>query len=346
VEPPDKTDKPTSPGPDPEPASRDEPEPEERPAPPRPLLRTLEEFNQHLAANPNDAAAYCGRGNLYLNKDKYDLAIKDYSKAIELAPQMSEAYRQREYAYKWKLRANPISGYKSETIEGFHVLLAASVLAHNDDPIYQRKPLAVLKRELAIVAGSLPSRAVSALRSILIWVEWYDAEDPDIGNNIVAKYYSVGGGPSGRAAWSLSKRKHPLKANNVEIINMQSVTMEHQPGVKWERCIIPHELAHAVHYQIFGAHNARIRLDYKKAVDRRLYDRSWDAYRRPVTPTYARKNEFEYFAELSCAYFNRLQYYPFTREDLRKHDPDGYKLMVDVWTKSKPRVPTQKRPTG
>jgi tetratricopeptide (TPR) repeat protein len=203
---------PPEPGPDADPPEQqpgDDPEPEQRPASPRPDFRTIDEYNQHLALNPDDAAAYYGRGNLYLNHDKYDQAIKDYGKAIELNPQFSEAYHQREPAYTLKLRANQIWGYKSETIEGFHVLPAAHVLAHNDDPAYQRKPLAVLKSELVTVAGSLPSKAVRALRSILIWVEWHDAEDPDLSKGVIAKYYAVGKGPGIQSAWSLSKHKHP-----------------------------------------------------------------------------------------------------------------------------------------
>jgi tetratricopeptide (TPR) repeat protein len=343
VKPPAERDEPTSPDADPRPASWDEPEPKERPAPPRPLLRTLEEFNQHLAANPDDAAAYYGRGNVFLEKRNYDQAIKDYGKAIEFDPQLTEAYSQRELAYKLKLKAKPIPGYESQSIEGFRVLIAASVLAHKDDPNYLRKPLAVLKSELRTVASSLPPQAVRALRSILIWVEWYDADDPDIGR-YVARYDWVGPDPANRKAWGLRKNKHPLKSNNVEIINMQELTREHQPNVKWERCLILHELAHAVHFQLFGAHNDRIRLVYQQAMDRRLYDSSRNAYGLTVANPYAHTNEKEYFAELTCAYFNRLDYYPFTREDLRKHDPGGHKLMELVWTKGKPRVPLQKRP--
>ena len=39
----------------------------------------------------------------------------------------------------------------------------------------------------------------------------------------------------------------------------------------------------------------------------------------------------EFFAELTCAYLDRLNYFPATREDLEKHDPTTYKLMQKVW---------------
>lgn len=95
-----------------------------------------------------------------------------------------------------------------------------------------------------------------------------------------------------------------------------------------------HELAHAVHVQLFGAHNAAIRAAYLQARERKLYDESTTVYGRKIVP-YARTNELEYFAELSRAYLHKLNYYPFTRDDLKKHDPLGYKMMELTWGKAK-----------
>jgi hypothetical protein len=118
-----------------------------------------------------------------------------------------------------KAGALGIPEYQNQSIEGFQVLIAASVLAHNDDPVYQRKPLTALKSELATVAASRPPRALQVLRSVLIGVEWHDADDPDI-DTYIAKYFGTGPDPANRVAWSLKHHKHPLKTNNVEIINM------------------------------------------------------------------------------------------------------------------------------
>ena len=56
-------------------------------------------------------------------------------------------------------------------------------------------------------------------------------------------------------------------------------------------------------------------------------------------PAYARTNEFEYFAEISEAFysgeFGGMRYqndlYPFSRDDLRVFDRNGYNLLVDIW---------------
>jgi len=233
-------------------------------------------------------------------------------------------------ADKKKALANPIPGYERRVIEGFDVLLGKEVLENNDSAKFKRKPADVLELELNTICRSLPPRTVKLLRTIVIWVEWEDKDDPDFGK-AVAKYYGVWGN---RAMWSLREGKHPLKANNVEIINMRKLTREHQPSVKFERCVLLHELSHAVHTHIFGSNNRDIKAAYQQAMERGLYDESKDVYGKTVKP-YASTNEHEYFAELSCAYLNKLHYFPNTREDLKKHDPTGYKMMELTWGKPK-----------
>src|SRR5205085_12298854 len=46
---------------------------------------------------------------------------------------------------------------------------------------------------------------------------------------------------------------------------------------------------------------------------------------------YARTNAAEYFAEISCAYLDSCNYYPFNYEQLRTHDPAGFKFVERVW---------------
>jgi hypothetical protein len=227
---------------------------------------------------------------------------------------------------KKKILAGPIPGYKHRNIEGFDVLLHAKVLEHENDAAFKRKPLDVLELELNTITRALPPRTVKVLHGIVIWVEWDETDDPDYGAAI-AKYYGVWGN---RAMWSLSNDKHPLKANNIEIISLKSLTKEHQPGIKLERCVILHELSHAVHLQLFGPDNPHVKAAYRQAMERKLYDEAEDVYGKKRKP-YARVNDREYFAELSCAYLNKLHYFPFNREDLKKHDPTGYKMMEATW---------------
>jgi len=50
----------------------------------------------------DDAEAYCSRGFAHAEKGEYDLAIKDYGKAIDLNPDYALAYYNRGFAYQGK----------------------------------------------------------------------------------------------------------------------------------------------------------------------------------------------------------------------------------------------------
>ena len=39
----------------------------------------------------------------------------------------------------------------------------------------------------------------------------------------------------------------------------------------------------------------------------------------------------EYFAEGSEAYFGTNDFYPFTRAELKQHDPEGFRLLEALW---------------
>lgn len=45
----------------------------------------------------------------------------------------------------------------------------------------------------------------------------------------------------------------------------------------------------------------------------------------------AMSNAKEYFAESSEAYFGRNDFYPFTRAELKEHDPQMYDLLERLW---------------
>jgi tetratricopeptide (TPR) repeat protein len=53
------------------------------------------EYTKALAIKPQDPALLTLRGNLYFAIREYDQAIPDYSKAIDVGPNPSEAYMQR-----------------------------------------------------------------------------------------------------------------------------------------------------------------------------------------------------------------------------------------------------------
>ena len=79
-----------------------------------------------------------------------------------------------------------------------------------------------------------------------------------------------------------------------------------------------------------GGLDDQIKIAYTQAMERKLYDSlKWSDGK--VAKGYAATNEKEYFADLSMIYFAEGIYYPFTRAELREHDPVGYKMVQDAW---------------
>lgn len=65
-------------------------------------VNTIFAQNSSTEQNPRTAQAYFNRGSAYLQEQKYDLAIADYTKAIALDPKFSSAYFNRGVSYKKK----------------------------------------------------------------------------------------------------------------------------------------------------------------------------------------------------------------------------------------------------
>lgn len=40
---------------------------------------------------------------------------------------------------------------------------------------------------------------------------------------------------------------------------------------------------------------------------------------------------FEYFVETTEAYFSRNDFFPFTRDELKQHDPAMFALLTKLW---------------
>jgi tetratricopeptide (TPR) repeat protein len=60
--------------------------------------RAIQDYTQTLLLSPTNVLAYNNRGNVYLNKREYDLAIKDYDRVIEIEPN-ADRYLNRGVAY-------------------------------------------------------------------------------------------------------------------------------------------------------------------------------------------------------------------------------------------------------
>ena len=193
-------------------------------------------------------------------------------------------------AYGADLPGGTPSGYERREIEGFTVYVNQDVFKHPYDR-WGRAPLSVLERELNDLRRILVPKIVSVLQEVPIWAEW-DVHD-QINPGAIARYY--GGSADGLVKLGGDGRK----ANCVEILTLRRLGEIRHPGTPLQQVIILHEMAHAVHHRLLGWQNPELKATFQQAVDRKLYDEVNDRFGRRAK-AYARTNELEYFAEISC----------------------------------------------
>jgi hypothetical protein len=212
-------------------------------------------------------------------------------------------------------------GYERRDLEGFTVYVGISVL-HQPHDGFQRPPLKALETELNDLKRILHPKIVGILQSIPIWVEW----DPidRLSPGAVARYIN-----GSREEWE-KIGGDPRKAHNIEIVSMRVLASARRPGTPLQQIVILHEMAHAVHHRLLGMKNPELEAIYQQAMDRKLYDKVNDRFGRQG-PAYARTNAAEYFAEISCAFLDSCNYFPFNYDQLRGHDPLGFKFVQRVW---------------
>jgi len=205
----------------------------------------------------------------------------------------------------------PTAAYERKIIRGFTVLVHPAAM---QDAFAASRAFAELESQMDQIAAALPDAVLATLRQARIWLEWQQREDT------AAQFHPA-------RAWLLAHGYNPEKAGDVEICHVRN-------WVAWSRQEQPssllHELAHAYHFRVLGEKERRIVDAYQHAMARGLYDAvpyAGGGRRR----AHAAKNPAEYFAELTEAYFGRNDYYPFTRADLLRYDPAGYRVVDELW---------------
>jgi hypothetical protein len=205
----------------------------------------------------------------------------------------------------------PTADYKVEHIAGWKVRFHNRLLADRPDLAAQVRD--ELTRQLKAIVAAVPADKVATLRKTPIWIERFHPKFP------CACYHPD-------IHWLEANGFNPAKVDSVDISNPQNF-------VDWSRdqpWMLLHELAHAYHDQVLGHDHAAVRRAYEKANGGKAYLQVRHVNGETVRH-YALSNDQEYFAEATEAYFGKNDFFPFTREDLKKFDPDGYKLMHEIW---------------
>lgn len=242
--------------------------------------------------------------------------------AIEIAPPPSipTAKLVAKSSFKSDRPAKEVfAGYYLRTPAKFKVFVSRLVYENSDEA--EGEPLRLIDEELTRIAELFPEANLKALRTVPIWVEW----DHVIPKSVpaFACYYFEGTG----AKLSVDG-VDPRKAGCVCVLSLKKALELRKDGNRQN--VLLHELAHAVHDKAFGLKNPVIKNAYEQAVARRLYMKAkHDDGKERVA--YANTNAAEYFAELTCAYLDRLDYFPHDAKELKEHDSVGYELMTKAY---------------
>jgi hypothetical protein len=182
------------------------------------------------------------------------------------------------------------------------------------------KALPLLIAQLQEIVRVVPAKAVVELQKVPLW---FNPEYPKVRPR--AEYHPG-------ADWLRENGRDPVMAKAVEFTNVRIFEAETRRMPNFAL----HELAHAFHHRTvrmsFG--NLEIKNAYEKAKASGKYERverKDSEGRSHMDRAYAMTNPQEYFAECSEAFFSRNDFYPFTREELQKHDPEMFALLEKLW---------------
>ncbi len=180
------------------------------------------------------------------------------------------------------------------------------------------KAWGLLKNQLAEINRVVPPAVVSELQAVQLWMS---PEYPGIQPR--AEYHPGAG-------WLREHGRNPAMEKGVEFTNIRIFEAETRRMPNF----VLHELAHAYQDRVLGNNHAGINQAYDHAKASGKYDRVEQRFgdgRSTITRAYAMSNPLEYFAETTEAFFSTNDFFPFTRQELRQHDPEMYRLLGKLW---------------
>lgn len=187
-----------------------------------------------------------------------------------------------------------------------------------DDAVALEKALGLLRMQLDEIVRVVPAKSVTELRKVPLWI------NPEYPKTPPRAEYHPGAG------WLRDNGRDPVMEKAVEFTNVRIFEAETRRMPNFTL----HELAHAYHDRVLGFEHAEIEAVYQRAKAAGKYDkvpRQDSAGRKRLDKAYAMTNAKEYFAECTEAFFARNDFFPFTREELKAHDPEMFALLGRLW---------------
>ena len=208
-------------------------------------------------------------------------------------------------------------------VEGWTVHIDAALW--QNEKAATETALTLLQKQLAEIVRVVPSNAVAELRKVPLWFS------PEYHGVKPRAEYHPGAG------WLRDNGRNPAMVKGVEFTDVRDFEKEMNRMPNFTL----HELAHGYHDRVLpgGFGHKEIKAAYDRAKASKSYDKveRWFGNGRPNTreKAYAMTSPMEYFAESTEAFFSRNDFFPFTRAELKKHDPGMEQLLGKLWGATK-----------
>jgi hypothetical protein len=221
------------------------------------------------------------------------------------------------------VNAAAVVGYSPTTVQGHSVWISDEF--SSKDPGLLKRVLATLKKDFQQIDNLMPAAAKAAISSTAIWLELETGPLGEVSGN-GAVYH-----PS--SAWLKKHGQEPAMVRGIQVCSARNY-------LKWRNgkvgMTVLHELAHAYYHDI-KKERSQVKVAYKRAAKKGIYNKvgymQSEKKSGQLFKAYAMTNPHEYFAELSEAYFGCNDYFPYNRQQLKEHDPEGYEIVHKIWNK-------------
>lgn len=215
-------------------------------------------------------------------------------------------------------------GYATFQHEGFTFKLKASVVDTDD----AKKAIEHMKADIDHIVSFCPDAALKVMKKKPIWMEENNKANTS-------------------AAWYHRNAEYPASIGDISAKGKCAEITNYNYYVSWSNqnqpLMVFHELCHLYHDQGLGGDtNSTIKNAYNNAKSKGLYKKAKyryntkDPQNKWVTfndPAYCMNDAWEYFSEMSEAYWGDNDYYPFNYEQLKEHDPVAFAAMETIWGK-------------
>ncbi len=200
----------------------------------------------------------------------------------------------------------------AKELEGWQLKVDPKLLA---DKEMADRTFDALANHLQRIKYILPKEKVQVLQKLPIWIELNNTE-------LASMQYHPDRG------WLLANGHDSRLVKHVHLPRAASLT---SPGM-WAKhpYVVLHELAHAYHDQVLSFDHPKVLAAFNAAKEKKIYEKVM-LYTGRTVRHYALSNHKEYFAEQTEAYLGVNDFYPFVRAELKKHDPQMFEVMIEIW---------------